>query len=241
MISPLIKWEHSEDWFVTKFETQKSNRSGERHIVINLADREFQFMVGHTIDGRILFPATGYLYLVWETMGLMMGVYFFDLGVEFEDVKFVRATALSKSQDIELTVMIQPGTGRFEITEGSSALVTGFIKIVDNVKLSSIEQTPSVSEYPVLSTKDFYKELRLRGYHYSGLFKSVEEARGDGEVAKVKWMANWVAFMDCLLQVHIVGQDSRGLLLPTGIQKLSINPTLHKAMVGEYQKFFTFA
>ena len=235
MISPLIKWEHSEDWFVTKFENQKSTRSGERHVVINLGDRGHEYMSGHTIDGRILFPATAYLHLVWETMGLMMGVYFFELGVEFEDVKFVRATVLPKNQDVEFTVMIQPGSGRFEITEGTSMLVNGFIKLVDNVKLVDLEQ-PKSNDYPLLTTKDFYKELRLRGYHYSGLFKSVEEVRGDGLVGKVQWNSNWVAFMDCLLQVHIVGQDSRGLLLPTGIQKLLINPKVHLAMVHDFEE-----
>jgi fatty acid synthase, animal type len=231
MIAPLVRWEHSEDWFVTKFESQKSNRSGERHVVMNLGDQEFEYISGHTIDGRILFPATGYLFLVWETMGLMMGVYYFELGVEFEDVKFVRATALPKNQDIEFTVMIQPGSGRFEITEGTSVLVTGFIKLVENTKLVNVPAPPD-NGYPMLVTKDFYKELRLRGYHYNGLFKSVDEARGDGLIGKVRWHSNWVAFMDCLLQIHIVGQDSRGLLLPTGIQKLSINPKLHQDFLG---------
>jgi fatty acid synthase, animal type len=201
---------------------------------MNLGDQEYEYMSGHTIDGRILFPATGYLQLVWETMGLMMGVYFFELGVEFEDVKFVRATALPKNQDVEFTVMIQPGSGRFEITEGMSALVTGFIKIVENVKLTKLEE-PKDDAYPTLISKDFYKELRLRGYHYKGLFRSVEEARGDGLVGKVKWNSNWVAFMDCLLQIHIVGQDSRGLLLPTGIQKLVIDPKVHQQIIGNLE------
>lgn len=52
MISSLIRWEHSEDWFVTKFESQKSNRSGERHIVLNISDQEFEYISGHTIDGN---------------------------------------------------------------------------------------------------------------------------------------------------------------------------------------------
>lgn len=230
MIAPLIRWEHSEDWFVTKFDSQKSNRSGERHVVLNLADQEYEYICGHLIDGRILFPATAYLHLVWETISLMMGMYFFELGVEFEDIKFLRATALPKNQDVEFTVMIQPGTGRFEITEGTSLLVTGFIKISDNVKLTDVEP-PEANDQPMLLTKDFYKELRLRGYQYNGLFRSVEEARGDGLVGKVKWNANWIAFMDCLLQCHIVGMDNRGLLLPTGIQKLKINPKIHQSAV----------
>lgn len=39
----------------------------------------------------------------------MVGVFFFEVGVVFEDVKFVRATALPKNQDVEFVVMIQPG------------------------------------------------------------------------------------------------------------------------------------
>ncbi|KAL7037047.1 hypothetical protein ACKWTF_009050 [Chironomus riparius] len=234
MISPLIKWQHSEEWFVTRFESQKSNRSGERHLVINLSDQEFDYINGHTIDGRVLFPATAYLHFVWETIGLMMGVYYFDVGVIFEDVKFVRATALPKSQDVELIVMIQHGTGRFEITEGTSVLATGYVKIVENVKLTEIDR-PEENGHPTLLTKDFYKELRLRGYHYNNLFKSVEQARGDGMLGRVKWNANWIAFMDCLLQIYIIGQDSRALLLPTGIQMLSINPHVHKTFVHLFE------
>lgn len=78
-------------------------------MVVNLADQEFEYIAGHMIDGRILFPATAYLHIVWETLGLMMGVYFFEVAVVFEDVKFLRATALPKNQDVELTVMVQSG------------------------------------------------------------------------------------------------------------------------------------
>jgi fatty acid synthase len=182
----------------------------------------------------VLFPATAYLHSVWETLGLMMGVFFFEVGVVFEDVKFLRATALPNNQDVELVVMIQPGTGRFEITEGTSPLATGFVKIVDDVKLADVEM-PENDGYPILQQRDFYKELRLRGYHYNGLFRCVEEARGDGLVGKIKWNSNWVSFMDCLLQVHIIGQDSRALLLPTGIQRLSINPEVHKSFVHTFE------
>lgn len=38
-----------------------------------------------------------------------MGVYFFEVGVVFEDIKFMRATALPPNQDVDLIVMIQPG------------------------------------------------------------------------------------------------------------------------------------
>lgn len=55
----------------------------------------------------------------------------------------------------------------------------------------------------MLDSKDFYKELRLRGYHYGGIFKSVTEIRGDGTVGKIKWTDNWPSFMDCMLTCKI--------------------------------------
>lgn len=46
------------------------------------------------------------------------GVLYFDIDVEFEDVKFLRATTFTKDTEIEFTIMVQPGTGRFEVSEG---------------------------------------------------------------------------------------------------------------------------
>lgn len=52
MISPLVRWEHGDEWFVTKFELQRSTRSGERKVNIALNDQDYDFIVGHTIDGK---------------------------------------------------------------------------------------------------------------------------------------------------------------------------------------------
>ena len=178
-----------------------------------------------------MFPATAYLFLVWETLANMKGLMIETVSVEFEDVKLLRATSLTDGMEIELSVMIHPGTGRFEISETTTPLVTGFIKQVN--KTSDCDDTDSVpnSDSPTLTSRDFYKELRLRGYHYNGVFKSVVEARSDGLKGKVRWDMNWVAFMDCLLQIVIIGKDTRSLVLPTGIQKLTIDTTKHSAMV----------
>lgn len=50
MISPLIKWDHTEDWFVMKFEMQRSKRSGERKVTLSL-DTD-SYISGHVIDGK---------------------------------------------------------------------------------------------------------------------------------------------------------------------------------------------
>ena len=40
---------------------QGKSKSGERSVVISLQDEERKYLSGHVIDGRNLFPATGYL------------------------------------------------------------------------------------------------------------------------------------------------------------------------------------
>ncbi|KAH8379368.1 hypothetical protein KR009_004445 [Drosophila setifemur] len=227
-ISSLIRWDHSEDWFVTKYENMKTKSSGERVFPVNLASDNEEFMSGHIIDGKILVPATCYLQYVWETFSLMYhGPSYMDVPVEFEDVRFLRATNMPQNGEVELNVMIHYGTGRFEITEAGSLVVTGIIRETENPTIPEVYHFQEESNFPMIAKKDFYKELRLRGYHYNGSFKAVHRARSDGLFGQVEWNYNWVTFMDAMLQIQILGTDSRTLLLPTKIRKLRINGVHH--------------
>ncbi|XP_067616135.1 fatty acid synthase isoform X2 [Eurosta solidaginis] len=227
-ISSLIRWDHSEDWFVTKYENMKTKSSGERLFKVNLSSDNEEFMTGHVIDGKVLVPATCYIQYVWETFSLMYhGPSYMDVPVEFEDIRFLRATSMSLNGNIELNVMIHYGTGQFEITEAGSTVVTGRIREIENPIAPQTYESNEKSDFPELSKKDFYKELKLRGYHYSGAFRAVCLARGDGLYGRVEWKYNWVTFMDAMLQIHILGTDSRTLLIPTKIRNLRINGLHH--------------
>lgn len=187
------------------------------------------------VSGRCILPATTYLELVWETLSMVTtGSIYSTVNVEFEDIRFLRATSMTPGQHIDLTIMIHYGSGQFEITENSVTVVSGLVRLVqNNLTNSSVEEEPPVVlNYPVLEKKEFYKELRLRGYHYNGLFRGVEEARGDGLRAKIKWNDNWPAFMDCMLQLNILAKDSRALYLPTRIRKIRVNSMKHTEIIG---------
>ena len=207
---------------------------------ISLKSEDFEYLSGHVIDGRCMFPATGYLQLVWDTFSMMIGNdhLYIDMDVEYTDVRFLRATNVTKDQEIEFIVMIQSGTGRFEITEKNTAVVTGFIKkLEDNRPLTDIKSIPT-TPLPMLDSKDFYKELRLRGYHYAGEFRGVHKARGDGLFGRVQHNPNWVPFLDCLMQIHIIGYDLRTLMLPTRLERLRIDSRQHAKMVSEENPYF---
>jgi len=86
-------------------------------------------------------------------------------------------------------------------------------------------------EEEVMNTKDIYKELRLRGYQYSGLFCSLKSASISGKKGHIAWMDNWVTFLDNMLQIMILGMDTRSLYIPTRIQKIVIDTKLHQQKI----------
>lgn len=65
--------------------------------------------------GRTLFPATGYLVLVWETFAIMLGKLLSNMKVVFEDVKYMRASNVPLEGSLELVVVIHMGTQLFEV------------------------------------------------------------------------------------------------------------------------------
>ncbi|XP_076656220.1 fatty acid synthase-like [Halictus rubicundus] len=235
MISSMVKWDHSTEWAVADF-CKSDNLSGESVIEFDLSKESDAYIAGHTIDGRILFPATGYLVLVWRTYAKLRNVDFEKLPVVFEHVKFLRATIMPKEGPIKFFVNIFMGTNEFEICENGSVAVTGKISVPENTEKMMLNlPTPVVRNDPELlelNTKDVYKELRLRGYEYTGEFQGIESANNRGGNGKLLW-TNWISFMDTMLQITILQKDTRSLHLPTRIQYVAINPVAHMEQVND--------
>ncbi|XP_067207235.1 fatty acid synthase-like [Linepithema humile] len=212
---------------------------GERMVEIARNDEEYEYMSGHVIDGRQLLPATGYLMLVWQTMGLLKSLSYTDMPIFFENVKFIRVTHFPKEGPVYLIIKVQKATGKFEVIEGDNAVVTGTVREPTDI---TEEKLPKqlLNEEEVMNTKDIYKKLRLRGYQYAGIFRGYKSSSTTGKQGHIAWMYNWVTFMDNMLQMTIFGIDTRSLHVPTGIQKLVIDTKLHiqqirNAAANDYQ------
>jgi len=233
MISPIIKWNHEEDHFVPYFDSY--NTFERRNVVINISDKNFEFVQGHIVDGRVLFPATGWIYLVWETFAGMIGAKFEQIKIAFEDIHFLRATPLFKNQDLLVTISIHRGSGRFEIIDGNSPIVHGYIKQLDNIEMSDI--TPHDDSANTFTSDGFYREMRLCGFIHLGPFKGVTEIQLNGLKGKIKWMKNWITFLDTI--THFNNRRtllSRDMGVPIKIRKLLIDPILHYKMLAEKMK-----
>lgn len=233
MINSLIKWDHSMTWTVASFTNIYS--LSECTVEVDLT-KDDEFISGHLIDGRILYPAAGYMLLVWKAFANLLNTEFDRMPVIFEDIRFQRATIIPKDGSAKFVINILSGSGEFEICEGGSVAVTGKIHRSGNADQEQLNlppitppKLPGVLE---LNKKDIYKELSLRGYNYNGIFKGLVKSDYQGTCGEIAWLDNWISFIDTLLQFRILGNNIRELYIPTRIQRLWIDPELHLKLIN---------
>ena len=106
MISPNIEWDHSIAWDVPKADVfyKGGGQGGSTYDIDCTPGSEDQYLTGHKIDGRVLFPATGYLVLAWRTLAKLSGKMYTQLPVVFEDVVIHRATILPSVGKLEIVI-----------------------------------------------------------------------------------------------------------------------------------------
>lgn len=93
-------------------------------------------------------------------------------------------------------MILLSGSGRFEICESDVTVVTGVVRLLTNTETVRIDPTliPNFHESLALLAKDIYKELSIRGYHYSGIFRGIAASSLSGRDALITWNNNYVVF-----------------------------------------------
>ncbi|XP_038206276.1 fatty acid synthase-like [Zerene cesonia] len=220
-----VRWDHSIEWSVADF---GNARSGENVIEYDVSKNDDSFISGHNIDGRVLFPATGYLTLVWRTMAKINNKKPEETAIILENVQFRRATIVSRDAPVRFLINILEGTGEFDVCEGGAVVVTGCVRLAAEPARERLPADgaapPAEPDLLALAADDIYKELRLRGYNYGGIFRGIRSSDPRGTAGEISWHDNWIAFMDAMLQFGIIGVDTRELYLPTRLQRALIDP-----------------
>ncbi|KAM9716550.1 fatty acid synthase [Menidia menidia] len=237
MISPLVLWDHSQTWDIPKAEDFCHGSGGSSSATVYNIETNPEsadhYLMGHCIDGRVLYPATGYLMLAWRTLVRSRGLVMDATPITFEDVTIHRATILPKNGSVQLEVNLMPATNRFEVSENGNLTVSGKMSLLEDAALDSFHKQisqksagDSDSSMP-LKAAEVYKELRLRGYDYGKTFQGILECSNGGDRGKLHWTGNWVTFLDTMLQMLVIGLPGRSLRLPTRIRLVSIDPAAH--------------
>lgn len=238
MIGSLVKWDHSIAWDVANFDQKSKRSSGECTIQVDLSQDTDAYLSGHQIDGRVIFPATGYIMLVWKTLAQLRGIDFEQLPVVLENLCFQRATIMPKEGAIEFSINIMEGTGDFEICEADTIVASGNIRVSEDVDKDNLKLAPPPTPLAdrdtlSLNAEDIYKELRLRGYEYRGVFRGIKCCDNYAVSGELRWFDEWVPYIDTMLQFMILSNNSYKLLyLPSRMQYITIDPVSHKRLVG---------
>ncbi|XP_003464876.2 fatty acid synthase [Cavia porcellus] len=243
LISPHIKWDHSQTWDVPAAEHFPNGSGSSSATVYNIdagPESPDHYLLDHCIDGRVLFPATGYLYLVWKTLARNLSLPLEQTPVVFEGVTVHQATILPRTGTVPLEVRLLKAAHAFEVSHNGNLVVSGKAYQWEDPdpKLFNHSEDPGPMEpEPTshLSLADVYKELRLRGYEYGPHFQGVLQASFRGKQGKLLWKDNWVTFLDAMLQITILSMNQRSLYLPTRITDMRIDPTVHLQKVYTLQ------
>ncbi|XP_058417917.1 fatty acid synthase isoform X1 [Diceros bicornis minor] len=244
LISPHIKWDHSQTWDVPTANDFPSGSTCSSSTIYNIdasPESPDHYLVDHCIDGRVIFPATGYLCLVWRTLARALGQNMEQMPVVFEDVTLHQATILPKTGNVLLEVRLLEASRTFEVSEKGNLIVSGKVYQWDDPDPKLFKNCDGLDPTATfhLAQGDVYKELRLCGYDYGPHFQGILKANLEGNTGQLLWKDNWVTFLDTMLQMSILGSGQRSLRLPTRITAIHIDPATHRqkvyALQGEAQ------
>ncbi|GAB1597533.1 fatty acid synthase-like, partial [Argonauta hians] len=234
MLNSVFKWDHSESWDVPSIDQFLSSGSGKENcsvIECDVSSEEAKdyYLVGHVIDGRVLFPATGYLVLAWRAFAKMLAAFYEQLSVQFDNITIHRATILPNAGKLKFEISIMQITGEFEIVENGSLVASGRIKAVQDLRsdIANNKNTHSVDISEDLNKSEVYRILNLRGYDYGPTFQGIIKTNHSGDKGVLSWNKNWVTFLDTMLQMSVLRLPGKGLRLPTRINSVYIDPSIH--------------
>lgn len=241
-LSPLVKWDHSQSWLVTQYpEYFNPSSNADFTVKCDINETEDEYIADHCVDGRILFPATGYLLLAWKMLAKCKGQFYDKMPVLFENVTLHRATILTKSNSAKFVVRLMETSGDFSVSEGGNVIVSG--KIFAQTEESPLKQQslleresiglPMYEEEIVLSQKEIYKELRVRGYDYGQQFQGLHQLSLNQHRGKIIYNGKWICFADALLQLAIMSVKTRAYYLPVRFQSIRCDPLVWKQACEE--------
>lgn len=103
----ICRWNHSKDYYI--FQQSEKKRVENGMVKIDLSDETYTYLTGHVINEKNLFPATGYLFFLWEMIASLRDQESVDVPIVFEDINFIRATVLSLHNEVEFTFSVHEG------------------------------------------------------------------------------------------------------------------------------------
>lgn len=88
-ISSLLRWDHGKEHVVRLYPEHHNFATTSNYTLsVSIIDSDWRFLRDHAIDGRIVFPATGYLMIAWRAMATRRGQPWHRVPVQFENIRY---------------------------------------------------------------------------------------------------------------------------------------------------------
>ena len=137
---------------------------------------------------------------------------------------------------IKRCILSSLGSGKFEVAKDKTLVASGVIRTTDSPAQERLKTSSKhISDQFELKESDIYTELKMRGYQYSGSFKSIRKAAMNGLNGTLNWRNEWTAFLDGMLQMYVLGNDTRQTQLPLSIQKILVDVIMQEEITKNSQ------
>ncbi|KAL2734260.1 fatty acid synthase-like [Vespula squamosa] len=234
LISPLIRWEHSNDWYVSLYEEWSTSSSAQKMFELNLKSDEYKYLEDFRIGNDVIIPLTVYLHFV-QDIQLSLGKesdHFFI----FENIVIHNVLLKVPDNDIlKLVIMVSKGSGEFEIlTDNDIMVASGTITSTNMHAKEYPDYMSSLNEEKQTYTReDFYTALFVHGYEYGEFYKCVKGLSSTSSNGELTWNENWVPLLEGLFQIQIFNRNNKHILMPSIVQKIVIDTNEFKKKTNE--------
>uniref|UniRef100_A0A2A4K5B4 Ketosynthase family 3 (KS3) domain-containing protein n=1 Tax=Heliothis virescens TaxID=7102 RepID=A0A2A4K5B4_HELVI len=223
-LSHLVEWVHTEEWSVLLYEAIDQAYTAIYTPKLTVNEEDYKFLEGSIIEGKKVFPLAGALVFVWDTLTMVTEMPLRDTSIEFHNLTVHKQPLLNDTRMLRLVVMLQRGSGQFEVTHEGNLVVEGkIVAIKTNYKASSI----NVEDAMTLNSSDIYKLLFERGFEYRNDFRSIHCSNFPITRAQLIWKNNWITFIDGALQLCTLRHDHNAISQPQYIQRMCIDVNAH--------------
>ena len=200
-------WNHEKSHRILTFEdfkTNNSKRNNYNKIIYTFDNTELKWLDGHVIEGKHVFPASAYIYMLWKINN------FSDIKIE----NFVvdRKINLNNKDEISFRIDIENDEYKFYHNDilSTSAKIIPMNDI--NLNLDLTYSDNSITKY------QFYNYIKKIGYDYYNDYQNIESYDYTHKTYKIRNDINIIAYLDTFYQAIIV--QSNVLLLPISTKSI---------------------
>ncbi|XP_043463802.1 fatty acid synthase-like [Leptopilina heterotoma] len=230
-ISPLIQWDHSVKWTSRTNSQAGLIKLGQMNFIVNLTNDKWKYLNNHRIYSTTVIPTSLYLKLAWDVLNSFQTNP--ESSVSYTDVITHNQLILPFDENIELITMVQKGSGFFQITKDDILLCSGTVQMTAKKNKNPTYVNNDAMNHENLSSNGVYTELKMRGYEYSGPFRSIRKISTNGSSGILDWKENWTTFLDGMLQMYVLGNDTRKAQVPFKIKNIFIDTKLHEEIINK--------